>query len=454
MIRWRLQASPTTIPVNIRRRERHVKEREEAPGTPEFGYRHGELCAEEVALAQIAAKIGTPFYCYSSAAVERRYKQFAAAFADVPATIHYALKANSNLAIVRTLARLGAGADVVSEGELRRALAAGVPAERIIFSGVGKTQAEMALALQHGIHQINVESEAELAALSAVANRLGKAAAFAIRVNPDVDPRTHAKIATGKSENKFGIDLTRVAGAYRHARTLPGLVPVGIAVHIGSQLAEIAPFELAFGRLVDLVQLLRSEGIALSRLDLGGGVGIRYRAETPLAIEDYARMIKRLTAGLDLHLAFEPGRFITGNAGVLVTRVLYLKEGTTRRFVVADAAMNDLIRPTLYEAWHDILPVREPAPGTPRDFADVVGPVCETGDFLAMQRDLPEVAAGDLLAVMSAGAYGAVMSSSYNTRPLTPEVLVRGTDYAIVRPRPGYEALLSQDVVPDWLAER
>ncbi len=422
------------------------------PGAPDFAYRDRQLHAEAVPLAEIAAAVGTPFYCYSSTAIERQYRRFAAAFADRQAMVCFALKANSNLAVIGTLARLGAGADVVSEGEFRRALAAGVPGNRIVFSGVGKTAAEMAFALAHDVHQINVESEPELRALSAVAVELGRTASIAIRVNPDVDARTHAKISTGKTENKFGIDLAHAFAAYRLAARLPGIAPVGIAVHIGSQLTELAPLELAFGRVVELAQALRAEGIAITRLDLGGGIGIRYRDETPPAIEDYAAMVKRLTDPLGASLAFEPGRWIVGNAGVLVSRVLYVKEGAMRRFVVIDAAMNDLIRPSLYDAWHEIVPLRSPIAGVKGEPADIVGPVCETGDAFAEQRPLPPVAEGDILALLSAGAYGAVMSSGYNTRLLVPEVLVRGGNFAVIRPRPRFEDLLAQDRMPDWLA--
>jgi diaminopimelate decarboxylase len=427
---------------------------EGAPGAPEFAYRGSELHAEAVPLARIAAAVGTPFYCYSSAAIERRYRRFAAAFADRRAGICYALKANSNLAVIRLLARLGAGADVVSEGELRRALAAGVPAERIVFSGVGKTAAEMHFALEAGIRQINVESEPELSLLSEVANGMGRTAEIAIRVNPDVDARTHAKIATGKKENKFGIDLAHAPGAFRRAAQLPGLAVTGIALHIGSQLTDLGPFELAYRRAVELLRALVGEGIPLSRLDFGGGLGIRYHNERPPAIEDYAALVKRVTGGLDIELEFEPGRWLVGNAGVLVARVLYVKEGASRRFLVQDAAMNDLIRPSLYEAWHDIMPVAAPAAGAERRPIDVVGPVCETGDSFAAQRPLPPIAAGDLLSVMSAGAYGAAMSSSYNSRLLVPEVLVQGDRFAVIRARPSYEELLSHDRMPDWLAER
>ncbi|HEX6840033.1 MAG TPA: diaminopimelate decarboxylase [Stellaceae bacterium] len=425
-----------------------------APGSPDFVYRSGELHVEEVPLARVAAEVGTPFYCYSSAALERPCRRFIAAFADRRADVFYSVKANSNVAIIRTLARLGLGADVVSEGEFRRALGAGIPGGRIVFSGIGKTEAELTFALTHDVHQVNVESEFELSTLSAVATRVGKTAPVAIRVNPDVDARTHAKIATGKKENKFGIDLMHAAGAIRRAAQLPGLSPVGIAVHIGSQLTDLAPFELAFRRVAELMRALQAEGFALPRLDLGGGLGIRYRQEAPPAIEDYAAMVKRVTEGLDVDLAFEPGRWIVGNAGVLVARVLHVKDGVTRRFAVVDAAMNDLIRPALYDAWHEIVPVRGPAPGAALQPMDVVGPICETGDSFAAQRSLPPLVPGDLVALLSAGAYGAVMSSSYNTRPLVPEVLVRGDAFAVIRARPTYEEILSQDKMPEWLAGR
>ena len=431
-----------------------MSEAEAAPGSPDFAYRGGALHAEGVPLARIAAAVGTPFYCYSSTAIERRYRRFAAAFADRRADVFYSVKANSNVAVIRTLARLGAGADVVSEGEFRRALAAGIPGSRIVFSGVGKTEAELTFALAHDVHQVNVESEFELSMVSNVATRLGKTAPVAIRVNPDVDARTHAKIATGKKENKFGIDLTHAAGAVRRAAQLPGLSTVGIAVHIGSQLTELAPFELAFHRVAELMRALREEGFALPRLDLGGGLGIRYRLEALPPIEDYAAMVKRVTHGLDIELAFEPGRWIVGNAGTLVSRVLYVKDGLTRRFLVLDAAMNDLIRPPFYDAWHELVPVQALAPDAALQPIDVVGPICETGDSFATQRPLPPLVSGDLVALLSAGAYGAVMSSSYNTRPLVPEVLVCGDAFAVIRARPSYEEILSQDKMPEWLAGR
>jgi len=417
-----------------------------------FSYRAGELHAESVALARIAAEVGTPFYCYSSAGIEATYRRFAGAFAGENAELHYALKANSNLAVIRLLARLGAGADVVSEGELRRALAAGIPPERIVFSGVGKTEGELAFALRQGIRQINVELVPELELLSAVATKLGKTAVVALRVNPDVDARTHAKISTGKKENKFGIDIAHAAEAYRHAARLAGIKPVGLAVHIGSQITDLGPFEAAFRRLVDLAQELRREGLAVEGLDLGGGLGIRYRAETPPPVEDYAALVRRLTHNLGFRLAFEPGRAIVGNAGVLVSRVLYVKAGVTRRFIVQDAAMNDLLRPPLYDAWHEIVPVRAGDPAAARTPADVVGPICETGDTFALARPLPPIAVGELLAILSAGAYGAVMSSSYNTRLLVPEVLVNGGEFAVIRPRPSYQELLGQDRIPPWLS--
>jgi diaminopimelate decarboxylase len=419
---------------------------------PEIRYRDGALWLEEVPLAKVAARVGTPVYCYSSAGIERRYRRFAAAFADRKATVFYAVKANSNQAVIATLARLGAGADIVSEGEFRRALAAGMPGEKVIFSGVGKTAAELDFALRHRVHQINVESETELTLLSEVAVRLGVPAPMAVRVNPGVDPHTHTKISTGKTGDKFGIDLAHARGAYLRAAQLPGVEPVGIALHIGSMVTELAPLEEAFGRVIALARELRRDGIPLKRLDLGGGIAIRYRDETPFPIEDYAALVKRLTDGLDMELGFEPGRAIVGNAGVLLTRILAVKDGEDRRFVIVDAAMNDLIRPALYDAWHDFVPVAAPAAGAALRPADIVGPVCESGDIFARQRALPPVTEGELLAILSAGAYGAVMGSAYNTRLPTPEVLVHGEDFAVVRPRPSYDALLAQDRLPAWLA--
>jgi diaminopimelate decarboxylase len=414
-----------------------------------FAYRDGALFAEDLALAEIAANVGTPFYCYSSAGLEARYRDYAAAFADQRATICYAVKASSNLAVIRLFARLGAGADVVSEGELRRALAAGVAPERIVFSGVGKTRAEMEFALRNDIHQINVESIPELETLNDVALSLGRRAPVVLRVNPDVDALTHAKISTGKSENKFGIDLVHIAGVARRAADMPGIALEGLAVHIGSQLTDLAPFRLAFTRLAELVTALRAEGIALSRLDLGGGLGIAYRDEAPPPLADYAAMVKGVFGNLGVALALEPGRSLVGNAGVLVASAISVKEGLTRGFLILDAAMNDLIRPTLYEAWHDIVPVIARSGAV--EPIDVVGPVCETGDTFATQRMLPPIAAGEFVAILSAGAYGAAMSSTYNSRPLVPEVLVRGSDYAVIRPRQSYAELLAQDRLPGWL---
>jgi diaminopimelate decarboxylase len=420
----------------------------------EFRYRGGELHAEDIPLARIAEAVGTPFYCYSAAMLEASYRRFAAAFGGQRATICYALKANSNQAVLRLFARLGAGADVVSEGELRRALAAGIPPGRIVFAGVAKTRDEMAFALDSQIHQFNVESEPELVALEAVARGKGLRAPVAIRINPDVDARTHAKISTGKSENKFGIDLAHALPALRRAAAMPGIDLKGVAVHIGSQLTELEPFRVAFGRLVELVRQLRAEGIDISRVDLGGGIGVRYHAESPPDIADYAAMVKALTGNLGVELAFEPGRQLVAEAGILVSRVVYLKEGATRRFVIQDAAMNDLIRPALYEAWHDIVPVTEPPLGAPQHPVDVVGPVCESGDTFATQRSMPPVEEGDLLATLSAGAYGAVMASTYNSRLLVPEVLVSGSEYFVIRRRSSYNELLALDQVPEWLRDK
>ena len=424
------------------------------PDTPEIAYRGGELCVEEAALAHIAASVGTPFYAYSAGAIERQYRRFAAAFAGRAARLCYSVKANANLSVIATLARLGAGADVVSEGEFRRALAAGIPGNRIVFSGIGKTEAELEFAVAHDVYQINVESRDELAALSAVAQRAGRTVAVAIRVNPDVDARTHHKIATGKKENKFGIDLAHAPDVFAEAVSLRGVALKGVAVHIGSQLTALGPFEIAFARVIELFRALTARGIRLERLDFGGGIGIRYRDETPPTIEEYAGVIRQMTRGLDVELAFEPGRTIVGNAGVLATRVLYVKEGVTRRFVIVDAAMNDLLRPALYDAWHEIVPAHVPESAVRALSQSVVGPVCETGDAFALDRLLPPFRPGDLMAILSAGAYGAVMSSSYNTRPPAAEVLVRGGDFAVIRERPSYDELLARDRMAPWLAGR
>ena len=419
-----------------------------------FSYRNGALHAEDVSLAAIAAEVGTPFYAYSTATLTRHYEVLARAFEGQDALICYAVKANSNQAVLATLARLGAGMDVVSEGELRRARAAGVPADKIIFAGVGKTREEMAYALREGIHGFNVESEPELDALSQVASSLGATARIAIRVNPDVDAKTHAKISTGKSENKFGVPYVDARELYAYAAKLPGLKIAGVHMHIGSQITELAPFRDAFGLLADLARDLIADGHALEHLDIGGGLGVPYRGacDIPPHPDDYAALAKETLGSLGLKLILEPGRMIAGNAGVLVTRVIYVKEGADRTFAIVDAAMNDLIRPTLYEAHHDILPIEEAKSETAPLQQDVVGPVCETGDYIALERALPPLEEGDLIAVMTAGAYGAVMSSTYNTRLLIPEVLVNGAEYAIVRPRPSYDDLIGADRLPAWLA--
>jgi len=418
-----------------------------------FPYRDNELHAEEVAVSQIATAIGTPFYLYSSAAFIAQYRRFAEAFSSERPLICYAVKANSNLAVLRLFASLGAGADVVSEGELRRALAAGIPPEKILFSGVGKTRAEIEAALDAKIHQINVESVSELQRLSEVASARGRAVPIAIRVNPDVDARTHAKISTGLKENKFGIDLGEAVAAYSLARELSGIEPVGLAVHIGSQLVDLEPYRRAFMRVAELVRDLRAKGLAVARLDLGGGLGIRYEAEHPPEPSSYARLVREIFGASGLDMTFEPGRLLAGPAGLLVTRVIYVKKGAAKRFVIVDGAMNDLIRPALYNAWHDIIPVCRPALDAPVTPADVVGPVCETGDTFAVDRDLPQIAEGDLLAFTAAGAYGAVMSSTYNSRPLVPEVMVSGKRFEVIRARPSYDDMLSLDIIPSWLSE-
>jgi diaminopimelate decarboxylase len=418
-----------------------------------FAYREGAMCAEDVELSAIARAVGTPFYCYSSATIERHYHVFSEAFADLRALVCYAMKANSNQAVLATLARAGAGMDVVSEGELRRARAVGVPAQKIIFSGVGKTRAEMALGLDEDILCFNVESEPELEILSQVAASRGRTARIAIRVNPDVDARTHAKISTGKSEDKFGVAISRAREVYARARSLPGVIVTGVDMHIGSQIVDLQPFDDAFALLADFVGVLRADGHAIDHVDLGGGLGIPYRRDNqpPPNPEGYAEIVRRRTKMLGCAVVLEPGRLIVGNAGVLVTSVLYVKNGPGKTFVIVDAAMNDLIRPTLYDAHHEILPVMEARPSTRRLKVDVVGPICESGDYLAQNREIAEVAAGDLLAVMSAGAYGAVQAGTYNSRLLIPEVLVNGADYAIVRARPSYEDLIGLDKIPPWL---
>jgi diaminopimelate decarboxylase len=418
-----------------------------------FAYRNGVLHAEAVNLVEVAAAVGTPFYCYSTATLTRHYEVFAGAFADVDALVCYAMKANSNQAVVKTLAALGAGADVVSGGELARARRAGIAPDKIMFSGIGKTASELALAVDEGILCVNVESEAELDLLSAIAAGKGRTARISVRVNPDVDAKTHAKIATGKSENKFGIPISRAREVYARAAKLPGLEVTGVDMHIGSQITELAPFDDAFALLSDFVRVLRADGHAIRHIDLGGGLGIPYREdnEPPPHPEAYAGLVKRATRDLGCTLIFEPGRLIVGNAGILVTRVIYLKRGEAKTFVIVDAGMNDLIRPTLYEAHHDIRPVREPRPRAERIVADLVGPVCESGDFLAIGRDMPAPQSGDLIAVMTAGAYGAVQAGTYNTRALVPEVLVREGEWALVRPRLEVADLIALDRLPPWL---
>lgn len=417
----------------------------------QFAYRDGALHVEQVAIDDIATAVGTPFYCYSSAALVESFEAFRDAVSDLPAMICYAVKANSNLAVLRTLAELGAGADVVSEGELRRALAAGVAPHKIVFSGVGKTRAEMAFALEAEIGQFNVESEPELETLGDVARGMGRTARVAIRVNPDVEVDTHDKIATGSNEHKFGISFAEVARIYRHGAGLEGIDMSGLAVHIGSQLTSVEPFRTAFGRLADLVRALVHDGLPVRRLDLGGGLGISYDAERPPSPEDYAEVVRATTAELGVELIFEPGRFLVAEAGVMVTRVIYVKSGASRRFVIVDAAMNDLLRPSLYQAHHAIVPVAVASPDVKREVYDVVGPICETGDVIATDRLLAPVAADDLLAVACAGAYGAVMASGYNSRLLVPEVLVNGDQFAVVRPRQDYQEMLLRDRIPPWL---
>ena len=418
-----------------------------------FAYRDGVLHAEDVSLVALAEAVGTPFYCYSTATIERHYRVFAAAFADVDALVCYSLKANSNQAVIATLARLGAGADVVSEGELLRARQVGIPASKIVFSGVGKTPRELALAVDQGILCVNVESEAEIEQLAAIAVGKGRTVDISIRVNPDIDAKTHAKIATGKAENKFGVPISRARDVYARAAKLKGVRVAGVDMHIGSQIVELDPFADAFALLADFVGALRADGHTIEHLDLGGGLGIPYREdnEPPPDPSAYAAIVKRATAGLGCKLIFEPGRLIVGNAGILLTRVLYVKRGEAKTFVIVDAGMNDLVRPTLYDAYHEIRAVRETPAGASRIVADVVGPVCESGDFLALARSLPEPRPGDLLAIMTAGAYGAVQAGTYNSRPLVPEVLVRAGEWAVVRPRVTAEQLIELDRLPPWL---
>jgi diaminopimelate decarboxylase len=415
-----------------------------------FSYRDGRLFAEDVDLTRLADEVGTPLYVYSSATLERHYRVFADAF-PASSLIAYSVKANGNLAVLKTLAKQGAGADVVSGGELTKALVAGIPPERIVFSGVGKTAPEMMMGLHAGIHQFNVESEPELLVLDAVARERGVRAPVAMRINPDVDAKTHAKITTGTAEAKFGVPWNKAREIYAQARELSGIQIVGVDLHIGSQITDLAPFEAAFARAVELIGVLRADGHEITRADFGGGLGVPYRLgeDPPPNPAAYGAIVKKLTDGLGLDLIFEPGRLIAANAGILLTRVLYVKKGETKTFLILDAGMNDLIRPAMYDAHHDIVAVAEPE--GPRARYDVVGPVCESSDLFARDRELPVLQSGDLVAIMTAGAYGAVMSSAYNARPPASEVLVNGADWSVVRPRMSYEALVEQDRLPPWL---
>ena len=418
-----------------------------------FNYRQGELFAEDVALSCIARQVGSPVYIYSAATLRRHFGLFRQALDWTDHLVCFAVKSNSNLAVLKLMGDMGAGMDVVSGGEYARARAAGVPGDRIVFSGVGKTLAEMRMAIEGGIRQFNIESEPEMQALSALAASMGATVPVAIRVNPDVDAKTHEKIATGKSENKFGIPISRAREVYAEAAALPGLRVVGVDVHIGSQLTDLEPFRLAYRKVAELTEVLRADGHRIERLDLGGGLGIPYErsnAAPPLPI-DYGGMIREELGHLGCEIEIEPGRLIVGNAGVMVSQVIYVKQGEGRDFLIVDGAMNDLIRPAMYDAHHDIVPVVEPAPGSESHVYDVVGPVCETGDTFARQRALPAVKAGDLIAFRSAGAYGAVMASEYNTRPLIPEVLVKGDQFAVIRRRPTFDEMINRDTIPEWL---
>lgn len=418
-----------------------------------FEYRDGILHAEGVSLPDIASQVGTPFYCYSTATLTRHYKVFSGAFSDIDSMVCYAMKANSNQAVLKTLAQLGSGVDVVSEGELRRALAAGIPASKIMFSGVGKTVREMDAALAADIYCFNIESEPELEVLNARALAAGKIAPISFRINPDVDAKTHAKISTGKKEDKFGISWKRAPAVYKYAASLPGVRVTGIDMHIGSQIIDLQPFDDALKLMVDLITALRADGHVIDHFDIGGGLGVPYRDDNlpPPDPDAYGNMVKARLRDLGCKVILEPGRLIVANAGVLVTEVIYVKDGGDKTFVIVDAAMNDLIRPTLYEAWHEIRPVRLSAASAPRIRADIVGPVCESGDYLAKDREMAEPKSGDLIAVGSAGAYGAVQAGTYNSRLLIPEVLVHGDRYHVVRERPSYEDLIGLDSLPAWL---
>lgn len=418
-----------------------------------FLYKNGVLHAEDVAIPDIVAAVGAPFYVYSTATLTRHFQLIDDALDGLDHLVCYAMKAASNQAILKTLAQLGAGMDVVSGGEYARARAAGVPGDRIVFSGVGKTRDEMRMALSGGIRQFNVESEPEMVVLSELAQEMDVQAPITIRVNPDVDAKTHAKIATGKSENKFGIPISRAGEVYAQAAALPGIDVIGIDVHIGSQLTQLEPFEMAYQKVAELTESLRADGHNIRRLDLGGGLGIPYTRsnESPPLPSDYGAMVKRVLGHLECEIEIEPGRLIAGNAGLLVSQVIYVKEGEDRKFLILDAAMNDLIRPAMYEAHHDIDPIIEPKAGEERAIYDVVGPVCESGDTFAKGREMAQMSAGDLVAFRSAGAYGAVMSSEYNTRPLIPEVLVNGSEFAVIRPRPSFDEMINRDTIPEWL---
>ncbi len=416
-----------------------------------FQYRNGELHAEGVALGALAEAVGTPFFCYSTATLARHYKVFEDAIAGLNAGICYAIKANSNIAVLATLGRLGAGADVVSGGEMVRALEAGIAPDKIVFSGVGKTRDELDRALAAGVTHINVESYPELDILSAASQATGQTADVAIRVNPDVDAKTHEKISTGRKEDKFGIDLALARDAYRHAAELPGLNVCGVAMHIGSQLTDLTPYREAYTRMAEMVGVLRADGHEITHLDMGGGLGITYGDEVAPTPAEYGTMVAETVGNLGCRLTFEPGRMIAGNAGILVTRVIFVKQGTAKRFCIVDGAMNDLIRPTLYSAHHEIVPVTEQQSGVDLLEMDVVGPICETGDYIAKDRALPPLDSGDLLAVRTAGAYGAVMASTYNTRPLAPEILVDGDDYAVIRRRFTVQDMLALESLPPWL---
>ena len=418
-----------------------------------FLYRDGTLFAEDVSVAEIAAQVGSPFYVYSAATLTRHFQLFEEALNWADHTICFAMKSNSNQAILKLLGDLGAGMDVVSGGEYARAKAAGVAGEKIVFSGVGKTRAEMRRALEGGIRQFNVESEPEMEVLSEVAASMGTVAPITVRVNPDVDARTHEKISTGKKGDKFGIPISRATEVYARAAALPGLKVVGIDVHIGSQLTELEPFETAYLKVADLTRQLRAEGHEITRLDLGGGLGIPYARSNeapPLPIE-YGQLIQRTVGDLGCEIEIEPGRLISGNAGIMVAGVIYVKDGDGTNFLILDGAMNDLVRPAMYGAWHDIIPVIEAAPGVEKHPYDIVGPVCESGDTFAKGRPMPPLSPGDLVAFRSAGAYGAVMSSEYNTRPLIPEVLVQGDQFAVIRLRPTFDEIIARDTIPEWL---